>query len=188
VTAIDHSAEMMAVAQRILPPALVTRVRFECADVERFLRDAAIEPFDLVTCVGCLHHLTADQQRSTLSLIRAAVRPTGLVVLADPIALEEVGDVPPEIQSWNARSPIAATSYSPNVQAEDPDEAPIPVADYLARIAASGLRVVKQVQSWEILSHSVSPSSEEIAEVTRLYRKYPNQGNVIAFALARDAT
>jgi SAM-dependent methyltransferase len=183
VYAIDHSLEMIEVARATLSARLSAKTRFFNEDIRSFFNAHDEDRFDLITSVGCLHHLSAEEQSLTLSWVASHLSPNGIAVLADPIDLGVAVSVPEEIQSWNDRSPIAATSYSENVNAVDPDEAPIPIRAYLELIDRAGLQVVSKVQTWEIFSHSLTPTTQETEEITRLVNAYPNSGNVIAFAL-----
>src|SRR6187402_2682992 len=72
VVAIDHSEAMIAIARATAQREGLARVEFVVTDAMRFLADVgADERFDLVTCVGFLHHL---QPRALADLLGAARR------------------------------------------------------------------------------------------------------------------
>ncbi len=182
VTGVDHSEKMLAVAEASARRAGI-RAGFVRSDLLEFLAKHE-QRYDLVTCVGCLHHLDAEGQAAVIAALPKLLEPrSGIALIADPIAGAD--PEPPEIAKWNARKVERPLWYSVPVSAE-PDEAPIDLAALRIAIAKAGLRVVKQVLAWDLVSGSLAPGFFERLKIRRLANKYPG-GNVIALALASDA-
>lgn len=177
---VDHSAEMLNALRHNLKSPVSQKNQFFEEDVIGFAKKIS-QPYNLITCVGCLHHLSAQQQRELLSLIaKNAASQESTIIIADPVTVSEA--TPAEIDQWNARSTAATLSYS-DTTAEDPDEAPIALEEYRAMIEDAGLTISKEVRSWEVFSHTNEPSAYERDQIIGLLTRHPNQGNVFVAAL-----
>ncbi len=83
----DASAEMLAVATAVLPPAQVEAV------VVGDLVDAFPEgPFDQVVSALAIHHLDAARKRALFAKIRAVLDPGGVFMMGDLVVPDDPGE------------------------------------------------------------------------------------------------
>lgn len=78
-TGVDRSRSYIAGAQR----RFSTRGRFVCSDVTR-LEPANLGHFDLVICMGVVHHLNDSEAIHMLHNVRLLLKPAGRFVSYDP--------------------------------------------------------------------------------------------------------
>lgn len=182
-TGVDHSRGMLEMAQANVTAAGIPSVRFLQGDVFEFV-DACSERFDLVTCVGLLHHLEPTSLADVLRRIARLCRPGGLVVIAEPVAVD-VANQPAEVAEWNRQSLGARVGYS--THAEEPDEGPIDEKLLRDAIAAAGLSVRTESRMWEMSAHNERPGWLERYRIRSLIRRHGAGGNVLAMALAPGA-
>lgn len=81
VLGIDLSEESIADARRRAEELDLGNVAFECADIVDFTPD---RQFDVVLCMGFLHHLTDEEGLALLRNVRAHLREGGTLVAQDP--------------------------------------------------------------------------------------------------------
>jgi tRNA (cmo5U34)-methyltransferase len=94
----DVSADMAAEAQR----RLGGRARIVCASFEEDWPKALGEgDFDLVVCVQALHHVPDIKKRITYQRFRDVLRPGGLYLQSDPLALGDAALFPYVKALWN---------------------------------------------------------------------------------------
>ena len=179
-TGVDHSAGMIAMAKRNLAEAGLPAAHFVVGDVFEYVRNCQ-ERYELVTCVGLLHHLEPARLPEVLSLLGGLCATGGVVVIAEPIAVDPARQ-PAEVLEWGRRSLGATVGYS--MTAEEPDEGPIEEKLLRDVIAAGGLAVRAESRMWEMSAISESPGLIERYRIRRLVRRHGAEGNVIAMALA----
>jgi SAM-dependent methyltransferase len=68
-------------ALRAAAPAAI--VRLEPTDIRSFIADAPPSSFDVVLSSYCIHHFPLDEKAAMLAATRRALRPGGLLLLAD---------------------------------------------------------------------------------------------------------
>src|SRR5687767_911927 len=94
-TGVDHSRGMLDVAARHVDSKRVTLVH---SDLDAFLASSS-DTFDLVTCVGVLHHLPVARIAPLLADVARRLRPGGVVVLAEPVQVD-LATLPPALAQW----------------------------------------------------------------------------------------
>jgi SAM-dependent methyltransferase len=83
VTAIDISPELIAIAaRRARLDGVRDRIEFVLGDITQSVRPRA--KFDIALCLAALHHVDL---RSVAPLVLACVKPGGVVIMMEPIAL-----------------------------------------------------------------------------------------------------
>ena len=153
VTGVDHSRTMLQVAAASLAEQHVQAELIE-ADAIQFLTEAT-HSYDLITCVGFLHHLMPDMIPGVVQRMANLLAPSGgSLLLAEPIAVE-AARLPPAIAKWNTRAVAARQGYSQPVA--DPDEAPLSRELFYASVDAAGLQVVGEQRTWEVFPHTAPP-------------------------------
>ncbi len=172
---IDHSYEMLAEAKKNNKHHGITNVTLIETDLLSFL-SLNNKKYDLITMVGCLHHLQPEQFEKTLTTIREVLTDDGRFLLAEPI--ETDFDPPKDLMEWNSQSLAASLTYSKH--AEDPDEAPIYLNRLLELTQKVGLNLVKHHRTTEIFPHRNPPSEEDITMIRYFHHKYGSQGHVFA--------
>lgn len=176
---IDHSAGMIRQAEKNLAAAGRAGAKFEVTDVFEFVRTHS-DRYELVTCVGLLHHLDPSTLPQALRDIARLLEPGGHLIVAEPIDVD-LKTQPVEIAEWNRRSLGARVGYS--AAAEEPDEGPIDEKLLRSAIADAGLRVAAESRMWEMSAHTVRPNLLERIRIRRLARRFGANGNVLAMAL-----
>ena len=115
------------------------------ADADDFLAREQ-QNFDLITCVGFLHHLQPTSLVRLLGLARSRLAPGGVLILSEPILT--TGAEPRAIEWWNRvyRSRPELYDEAP----EDPDEAPLELSALKRALESAALRIVGEGRGWEI--------------------------------------
>lgn len=181
ITAVDHSTGMLAAAHRNVEAAGVSGVDFVQADVLEWLNDSEVQPCDLITAIGFLHHLDDEQIRTVVGQLSKRLSADGRLLIADP--LDPAGKPEPAaIQAWNRRSLAVQRGYTE--EPEEPDERPIPASLMNEAFSSAGLEVLHHSSSWEIFNHSSNPGLIERLRIRYLYRA-GGAGIVNAWTLAR---
>lgn len=143
--AVDHSAAMLAVARDTARRNQLDNIEFVVSDALQFL-SSATGKFDLVTCVGFLHHLQPVDLADLLKAARRVLAPQGVLLLSEPIAIDRAE--PRAIAWWND-----VYRRHPQVYAQahdDPDEAPLELSTLKRALSAAELRVSAEGSGWEI--------------------------------------
>lgn len=145
---VDHSEGMLRQASRNTA-SVPTRVQIRQEDALEFIAKTK-EQFELITCVGFLHHLQANELATLFRSVRGALAPGGSVVLAEPV-MTSVAE-PRAIQRWNQPSMPTLRKYL--ALAPAPEEAPVELPVFRHIIAQSGLTLVYERRAWEIFARS----------------------------------
>ena len=173
---VDHSREMLAIAQERLQAAAI----FSCTLIESDFFDfleRRDDRYSLVTCVGCLHHLPADAFESFFARVRARLAADGALLLAEPV--DTGGRTPPlPVERWNARSVMA--SRAALMPMEESAEAPIDAAILLERPGAFGFERVVASRGWEIFQRAIPASLLDHVRMRYLHARFGATGNVVA--------
>lgn len=173
---VDHSREMLAIAQDRLQAAAIATCTLVESDFFDFL-GRRTERYSLVTCVGCLHHLPVDAFESFFALVRARLPERGALLLAEPV--DTGGRAPPQpVKRWNARSVMA--SRASLMPMEESAEAPVDAAVLLERPSAFGFARVAASRGWEIFQHTIPASLADHLRMRWLHARYGATGNVVA--------
>ena len=181
IIAVDHSAEMLAVAARKATSAGMTNVTFVEQDVEGYLDRNPSLHVGLVTCVGVLHHLDQGGLVSLMKKIFSVLQPGGQCVVAEPIYSR---NVPALVSSRNARSILVKRLEECMPQdVLDPDEAPLEEATLLASARQAGFKIRKSSKGFELFQLSDRPSAWEKLNIRFIYWRYRARGDVVALLL-----
>ncbi|MEJ8568418.1 class I SAM-dependent methyltransferase [Elongatibacter sediminis] len=181
--AVDHSEEMLEVAERRVRGIGMTNVEFVRSDVHDFLERNAGLGVNLVTCVGVLHHLKQHELETALSGISSILAGRGQCVIAEPVYSDAVPGV---IRSRNERSILQRRleRFMPE-DAVDPDEEPLHETSLRDAIRHSGLVMRKISRGFELF-HLTDPITRfEKILIRAIYARYRHRGDVIAVLLEK---
>jgi SAM-dependent methyltransferase len=153
------------------------------ADLIEFLtRDES--HYDLITCVGCLHHFPHADIPDALIALSRRLAPSGAFLFAEPIDVP-IETLPEEISRWNATSVMRDRGYS--APAEDPDEGPLPQALLHEGLARANLRLVAESRGWEMFPHQLPPSLADRIALWQMHHRYGANGNIYSAVAFRTA-
>ena len=167
IFAIDHSTSMLASARRNTERAGIRSIQFIQDDVLDWLEAATQERFDLITCIGFLHHLDDEQIKHVVNRLSQRLTDDGRLLIADPIESDSDHE-PALLKAWNRRSMIGNTRYS--VEAQEPDERPIPPSLMSMAFEQANLEVIHHTSCWEIFNRTDQPGWLERLTIRFLYR------------------
>lgn len=178
-TGVDHSAEMLVVAEQSLDQAQLAKTRLLRFDLLEFL---ATEPaqYDLVSMVGCLHHLHPEVLHQVIQQATKRLAPGGRMLLAEPL-LQDNMQPPGAIRRWNQKAMACLPKYSS--LAEEPDEAPIDETRMKAAIKNAGLHIMVESRGWEMFPRHLPASLFDRIGMWALHRRYGASGYVCAMLL-----
>ena len=173
VIGIDHSAGMLNKAKEKCEQNHFKNVELIQTDLSAFL-NSTDKKFDLITMVGCLHHLSPEEFEDTLTLVKQNLKTDGLFLIAEPIETDFVQ--PPELVEWNSESIVKDRHYSQH--AEDPDEAPINSETLDQHFEKTGFTKIMESRGTEIFPHNFPPSENDKKIINEFHEKYGSQGHV----------
>lgn len=174
---VDHSAGMLDSAAANLRAAGLGHAMLLKSDLLGFASKCHTR-FDLITCVGVLHHLEPGPRAELLRQMRQLCSPQGRVLLAEPV---ETDPFPDAVAAWNAAALGGQRSYHGEIP-EDPDEAPLDEAGWRAAIGDAGWNVQAESRMWEMSTTLEHPGPSERARIRQLVAEHPG-GNVLALLL-----
>ncbi len=178
---VDHSRGMLAQASENLAAVGVNSAILVHSDLISFVQQQTCSQFDLITCVGVLHHLQGDDCAVLLNTVRERLSPGGRILLAEPIT---GADEPAAINAWNRQALGGSRDFSGEIP-QDPDEAPLDEATWRLAIAAAGLRSVAENRMWECSTSVEFPCTHEREQLRQLIAANPG-GNVLALLLGTE--
>ena len=173
VIGIDHSASMLNKAKEKCIEHNFNNVELVQTDLSKFL-NTSNKKYDLITMVGCLHHLSPDEFEETLVLIKNNLNPQGLFLIAEPIETEFIQ--PSELVKWNSESIVKNRHYSQH--AEDPDEAPINLVTLNQYFDNAGFTKIMESRGTEIFPHNYPPTENDKKVIKEFHQKYGALGHV----------
>lgn len=173
VTAVDHSDAMLSIAQRATAERGLRNIEFVASDAVAFL-DGCEQRFDLITCVGFLHHLQPDRLHAVFASIRRRLAPGGRFLFAEPTA--PTADEPGPIRWWNSVYRSRPQAYS--VEPEDPDEAPIALEKLHEDLRRAELDCVAEGRGWEIFPRRGEDRALDRVAIVWLHRLFGGSGPV----------
>lgn len=187
VHGIDHSPSMLALAERkVNTHGVADQVDLHTGDVRSLPWEAG--RFDLVTCIGVLHHL--PYVRPCLAEAERVLRPGGILCTADPC----LGTNPP-LRLWGAlrwtygrlRAVRATRAAPPAAPLEVPDheEGPIDAGELVAVLDELGMR--SEASYWCFFDglHRVRPFWLQKAVVAAGSRPWRRRSGNLVVLLAR---
>lgn len=155
ITAVDHSKGMLSQIERLPHFCVNDSLRIVHDDIMHFLQSSTGN-FNLISCVGVLHHLRISTIDTVLSACRQRLHPGGYLLVAEPVESHTLKHPPGWVIRRNSRSPAADLSYSK--VAEEPDEHPLPEGLLEQALVRSGFTVVRQRRTVEIFPLEDPPS------------------------------
>ena len=173
VVAVDHSAAMLSVARAAAKRSGLDSIEYIVSDALQFLASVGSK-FDLVTCVGFLHHLQPSDLADLLKAARRMLAPEGVLLLSEPIATAHAE--PRAIAWWNS-----AYRRHPEVYAEaheDPDEAPLELSTLKHALSLAGLKVCAEGSGWEIFPRNNPETSLDRIAIRALHALFGRNGPV----------
>lgn len=173
VIGIDHSAGMLSKAKEKCEQNQLNNVELIQTDLSAFLSNSD-KKFDLITMVGCLHHLSPEEFEDTLLLVKKHLNSNGLFLIAEPIETNFVQ--PAELVKWNSESIVKDRHYSQH--ADDPDEAPINIDDLSQYFQNTGFTKIMESRGTEIFPHNFPPSELDKKMINEFHQNYGAQGHV----------
>lgn len=149
-TLVDHSIGMLSRARHNVasqPRLAAVACQFIAADAFDYLETAS-EEFDLIACVGFLHHLEPDELSRLLANCARLLAANGRMVIAEPVQIST--PIPRAISAWNRATAEKIQRYVRLAPA--PDEAPVPQFALMRAIAEAGFTITYQRRAWEIFT------------------------------------
>jgi len=180
VTGVDHSPKMLGSA-RINCRIAGINAQFQHQNLFDFLAGNN-QQYDLVSCVGCLHHLIPETIPEVMKGIARSLNSGGMAIMAEPIMVD-ANDEPAAIARWNQKAIGRLPQYTTAI--DEPDEAPIDPDLLLGAISAAGLQIEKQSRSWEILPKNMPPSALDRLVIRFFHWRYGSNGIVMAIAASK---
>ena len=177
VMAVDHSAGMLQQAAANLASLGMKHVDFRQQDALEFLQAAPSGQFDVVGCVGFLHHLQAPVIVRALSDIHRILKDRGYAIFQEPINLP-AGSLPKPIERWNSKSVVVGMVYCHTES--PPDERPLDRELFASWLSETGFRVRFVNRNWEIFPHHLPPSLVDRTVIRLMNMRYGGIGNVFS--------
>lgn len=179
---VDQSAGMLDRAAGNLKRVGLQRTRLEQASVFDFLaRDGS--RYDLVSCVGFVHHLPPPLFDALLAGIVPRLAGEGAVLLlAEPVQ-PAVDRAPWPIARWNAGSVMAERAAWLDDGGEDAEEGPLPPALFLDSPARHGLRRRALSRGWELFPRRLPERGIDRLAIWALDAWYWRSGYIVVQAL-----
>jgi len=176
---VDHSPEMLAHARERLDRAGLDRVRLARRNLFEFLAEPGPE-YDLVTCVGCLHHLPAGTLAAFFPAVASRLKRGGRLLFAEPVAVDPT-DIPGPVARWNAASVMRErAAWLEDAGAEEPDEAPVEEATLRGLPEECGFELLAESRGWELFPHRIPAGWRDRWVMRRLHRRHGATGNILA--------
>jgi SAM-dependent methyltransferase len=169
--AVDHSEAMLDITRATTQRLGLANIDFVAADVHEFLAREERQ-FDLVTCVGFLHHLEPSSLVRLLSLARKSLAPGGVLIISEPIVAADTE--PRAIEWWNRTYRRGPEVYAESP--EDPDEAPLELAALKQALASASLQIVAEGRGWELFPRNGGAS--DALGIAILHRMFGSTGPV----------
>lgn len=183
IIAVDHSAGMLDIAAAKADSLRLSNVRFVRADVSNFIADESSQ-FDLISCVGVLHHLTLSNCERLIQDCFNRVTPGGWLLVAEPVNRSTLKNFPAWLDKWNRRSVLAGKEIRSEVP--EPDEAPLPEGFLSEQLVKAGFSVVNRSCGMEIFPLSMPPSLIDRVVIWITSRVYRKSGFIVATLAKRD--
>jgi ubiquinone/menaquinone biosynthesis C-methylase UbiE len=174
---VDHSTGMLQVARQKLS-RLGVRARYLHEDAVAFC-SRNTETFDLVACVGFLHHLEAEDLRGVLQGIARSLNSGGTAILAEPVRTTTAE--PRAAAWWNAPTLPKLRRYLQLAPA--PEEEMLDLGRLLTTLKSAGLRIAGQWRAWEHYTRYDGNLVDRIA--IPLLHRLTHRGGIVWMGFAR---
>lgn len=177
---VDHSQKMLESAQTNCREAGIN-AQFVESDFFEFI-EKSDQIWDLVSCVGCLHHLQPQRLAEAAQGIARLVRPGGFLVIAEPVEVDPSTE-PSAIKKWNQTAYAKIAQYTQII--DEPDEAPISMDILTAAFLDAGLSTLCTKRGWEIVPKNTPPTWIDKLAIRYFQRKYGANGVVFAALMTK---
>ncbi len=181
VFAVDHSKGMLNIAKQNIEQSKLKNVSFIEKDAVEFVKSSPDQTFDLVGCVGFLHHLEAESIKEILGHTHRSLKVGGYAIFQEPIVIDPKS-IPSSISKWNVDAITARMDYSSSVPI--PNEKPLEKEQFLGMLTEIGFKIEKTYRNWEIFPKSLPPSIYDLFVIRMLNILNGSSGNVFS-TLAR---
>jgi ubiquinone/menaquinone biosynthesis C-methylase UbiE len=173
VIGVDHSPEMLNIAAKHLADTRTMNVRLITSDLFQYLGSVP-DQFDLITCIGCLHHLPVETIDEFFVLTKRRLARQGRILLGEPID-RGTNKEPYFITKWNAYSVMPERAKL--IPFEESEERPISPDILLERPKTFGYKKVISSRSWDIFQHKTPASLPDKTIIPILHKLYGPTGN-----------
>jgi len=167
ITLVDHSEGMLEKAKTNTSHIKANK-RFETCEAFEFLKKSN-QQFDLITCVGFLHHLEPHELNELFGLLHNALSAKGKIILAEPVATAAIE--PSAVRWWNKAMRPKIEEYLS--LAPTPDEAPLNLGNLKQAYADQGFSLIAERRGWEIFARFNNNMVDQLAinVLDRLFNK-----------------
>jgi len=183
VLGVDHSREMLAQALENLRKRDIHHATLIEQDLFVFL-ESVVNGFDLVTSIGCLHHLPPSIIPNLFNKIHNCLNKEGQLIIADPIMVD-LSMQPAEIIGWNRESVAAGLGFSS--EADEADEAPLDHEFLCQGLLNAGFEISYQRRAWEIFPHHLPATAGDQESIAELHQRFGDNGNVVCMLCHKAA-
>lgn len=181
IIAVDHSKEMLQVARRNASAQGISSITFCEQDVYAFMKLNKDVKFDLITCVGVIHHLKPEEIETFLRSLKALMAPKGQCVIAEPIYSSSVPQI---VADRNSKSVLhERLKETMPAHAVDPDEEPLLEQVLLETIEKVGLKISYLSKGFELFHVTEPISLWEKLIIRGIYWKHRKKGDVVALLM-----
>ena len=181
ITAVDHSFGMIDVAKVKVSQLRLTNVHFVVDDLAEFVNTTSRQ-FDLISCVGVLHHLKRTTCETLVQRCSDLLKPGGWLLIAEPVTRPTLYDFPALVEKWNRRSVLANKAIISELP--EPDEAPLPDGFINEQLLTAGFEVIKELAGIEVFPRNLPPSLVDRLFIWAASHIYQKSGFIVAI-LAR---
>lgn len=178
VVCVDHSEGMLQITKEKFIDKFesISTIR---SDLNTFVQDCE-DRFDVISCVGVLHHLRRQELHDFLVSVRHLLNPGGSFIVAEPIDNVTLRNPSKWLKIWNAKSAYSGRDYT--IHPEDPDESPLDEGelDRLVEEAGFEIEIVRSIV--EVFPRSLPPSMIDLLVTKLVSAFYRNSGFIRAIA------
>lgn len=158
---------------------LSATIEFDTSEASEYLTKID-KKFDLITCVGFLHHLETNELQNLFSLLNKSLSTFGRILLAEPVSTKR--SEPKVIRWWNQSMTQKINEYIS--LAPTPDEAPIDLDILRQNYKQAGFELATERRGWEIFSRFNNNTLDRIV-ISILDRVFHKDGVVWVAVLNR---
>lgn len=178
VVCVDHSEGMLRVTKERFEDAFESFSAIK-SDLTSFVH-LCNDQFDLISCVGVLHHLRRNELLDFLTEVRKLLKRDGVLIVAEPIDNESLRSPAAWLQRWNSKSFFSGRHYA--VHPEDPDESPLAEGELDELITKSGFEIEIARSIVEVFPRNQPPSILDQLVTKIVAILYRNSGFIRAIA------
>jgi len=173
VIGVDHSPEMLDIAIKHLAETRTRNVTLVTSDLFRYL-GAGLDQFDLISCVGCLHHVPVETIDEFFALAKRRLARRGRLLLGEPIDIG-TNKEPYFVAKWNTNSVMPERAKL--VRFEESEERAVPPDILLERPKTFGYKKVITARTWDLFQHKTPVGLLDKVIIPILHTLYGPSGN-----------